>query len=154
MHKNVVPLVGAAAVVAAFSALVLAQEMKADRAIKYRQGVFQAMGWNFYSVLGPMTKGEIPYNKEQAVKAATYLSQLAVMPYDGFVPGSDKGAPTKAKPEIWKERAKFDKLAQDMQGETVKLVAAAQTGDPAALRTAVTATGRACKNCHDDFRNE
>jgi cytochrome c556 len=154
MNKNVVPALSALAVIGAFSAAVLAQEMKADRAIKYRQGVFQAMGWNFYSVLGPMTKGEIPYNKDQAVRSATFLSQLALMPYYGFVPGSDQGAPTKAKPEIWKETAKFEKLQQDMQAETVKLVAAAQTGDPAALKTAVTNTGRACANCHDDFRNK
>jgi cytochrome c556 len=87
------------------------------------------------------------------VRSATFLSQLALMPY-GFVPGSDQGAPTKAKPEIWKETAKFEKLQKDMQAETVKLVAAAQTGDPAALKTAVTDTGKACANCHDDFRNK
>lgn len=154
MKRNVVPVLSALALVATFSAAVIAQEMKADRAIKFRQGVFQAMGWNFYSVLGPMVKGEIPYNKDQAVRSATYLNQLAAMPYEGFVPGSDQGAPTKAKADIWKERSKFDKMAQDMQAETVKLVAAAQTGDPAALRTAVTTTAKACSNCHDDFRNK
>ena len=152
MKKNVVPVLSALAIVAGFSAVVVAQEMKADRAIKYRQGVLQAMGWNFYSVLGPMVKGEIPYNKDQAVRAAGFLSDLSMMPYDGFVAGSDQGAPTKAKPEIWKERPKFDKLAEAMQGETVKLVAAAKTGDPALLRTQVAATGKACSNCHDDFR--
>ena len=130
-----------------------AQDMKPDRAIKFRQGIFNAMGWNFYAVLGPMVKGEIPYNKDQAVRAATFLHELSLMPYDGFVAGSDQGAPTKAKPEIWKDRAKFDQLAQAMQGETTKLIAAAQTGDPAQLRTAVSATGKACSNCHDDFRN-
>jgi cytochrome c556 len=130
-----------------------AQEQKPDRAIKYRQSVFYAMGWNMYGVLGPMVKGEIPYNKDQAVRAATFLHDLSPMPYDGFIPGSDQGAPTKAKPEIWKDRAKFDQLAQAMQAETTKLVAAAQTGDPAQLRTAVSATGKTCNNCHDDFRN-
>ena len=152
MKKNIVPVIGALAVVASFSALVMAQEMKADRAIKYRQGVFQAMGWNFYAVLGPMAKGEIPYNKDQAVRSATFLNQLASMPYDGFVAGSEVGAPTKAKPEIWKDRAKFDKLAESMQAETVKLVAAANSGDAGQLRTAVGATGKACSNCHDDYR--
>jgi cytochrome c556 len=130
-----------------------AQEMKPDRAIKYRQGIFYAMGWNLYAVLGPMVKGEIPYNKDQAVRAATFLHELSSMPYDGFVAGSDQGAPTKAKPDIWKDRARFDQLAQAMQAETTRLVAAAQTGDPAQLRTAVSATGKACSNCHDDFRN-
>ena len=154
MKKNVVPVIGAVAIVASFSALVMAQEMKADRAIKYRQGVLQAVGWHFGNVLGAMAKGEIPYNKEQAVRSATFVSQLAHMPYEGFVAGSDVGAPTKAKPEIWKERAKFDKAAEAMQAETAKLVAAANTGDIAALRTAVGATGKTCSNCHDDFRSK
>jgi cytochrome c556 len=131
-----------------------AQEVKPDRAIKYRQGVFTAMGWNMYGVLGPMMKGEIPYNKDQAIKAATYLHELSYMPYDGFVAGSDQGAPTKAKPEIWKDRAKFDQLAQAMQSETTKLLAAAQSGDQAQFKSAVSATGKACSNCHDDFRNK
>ncbi|HEY5308119.1 MAG TPA: cytochrome c [Casimicrobiaceae bacterium] len=131
-----------------------AQEIKPDRAIKYRQGVFYAMGWNMYGVLGPMMKGEIPYNKDQAIKAASYLHELAFMPYDGFVAGSDQGAPTKAKPEIWKDRAKFDQLAQAMQAETTKLLAAAQSGDQAQFKSAVSATGKACSNCHDDFRNK
>lgn len=154
MKKKIVPIACAFAVLSAFPMLAGAQDVKPDRAIKYRQGVLQAMGWNFFGILGPMAKGEIPYNKEKAVKAATWTHELAAMPFDGFIPGSDTGAPTKAKPEIWKDRAKFDKLAHDMQAETVKLVAAAQTGDPAALRKAVTATGAACKACHDDFRNK
>ena len=41
-----------------------------------------------------------------------------------------------------------------MQAETLKLVAAAKTGDVAQLRTAVGATGKSCSNCHDDFRNK
>lgn len=154
MKKKIVPIACAFAVLSVLPMLAGAQDVKPDRAIKYRQGVFQAMGWNFFGILGPMAKGEIPYNKDKAVKAATWLHELALMPYDGFIPGSDTGAPTKAKPDIWKDRARFDKLAHDMQAETLKLVAAAQTGDPATLRTAVAATGRSCSNCHDDFRNK
>ena len=151
--KSLVPILGAAAVVAAFSTAVIAQEMKADRAIKYRQGILQAIGWNM-GVLGGMAKGEVPYDKDKSIRAAPFVSELAEMPWDGVVPGSDTGAPTKAKPEIWKDKAKFDKLAKDMQAETLKLVAAAKTGDVAQLRTAVGATGKSCSNCHDDFRNK
>ncbi len=153
MKRNLIPILSAAAVVAAFSTVVLAQEMKPDRAIKYRQGILQAIGWNM-GILGGMAKGDIPYDKAKAVRAATFINELSAMPWDGFVPGSDTGAPTKAKPEIWKDKAKFDKVAEAMQAETVKLVAAANAGDLAALRPAVGAMGKACSNCHDDFRNK
>jgi cytochrome c556 len=151
MNKNIVPALSALAVIGAFSAVVVAQEMKPDRAIKYRQGVMQAIGWHF-GILGGMAKGEIPYNKDQAVRSAMFVNELIKMPFDGFVPVSDTGAPTKAKPEIWKEKAKFDKLAQEMQAETPKLVTAANAGDVAALRATLPGVGKACSNCHEDFR--
>ena len=146
--KQAVPLLAAAALVATFSAAVHAQT--ADRAIKYRQGVLNAMGWHM-GVLGGMAKGTTPYDKDTAARSAKFVQELSGMPWDGFSPGSDSGAPTKARPEVWKEKPKFDKLAQDLQVETAKLASAAGT-DLAALRGAIGTTGRACTNCHDDFR--
>lgn len=82
MNRNLIPILSAAAVVAAFSTVVLAQEMKPDRAIKYRQGIMQAQGWQL-GVLGAMAKGNVPYNKEQAVRAATFVEQLSHMAWEG-----------------------------------------------------------------------
>jgi cytochrome c556 len=147
--KQAVPILAALAVVGAFSTAVYAQS--ADRAIKYRQGILQGMGWHM-GVLGGMAKGERPYDKDVATRSANYVNDLAAMAWEGFTPGSESGAPTKAKPEIWKEKAKFDKHATDLRLETAKLVSAAGT-DLAALRTAIGSTGRACSNCHDDFRS-
>ncbi len=152
MNRTAVAATSAFAVVAVFSAAVLAQDMRPDRAIKYRQGIMQAQGWHM-GVLSRMAKGEIPYNKDQAVRSATFVNELVRMPWDGFVPVSDSGN-TKAKPEIWKDKAKFDKLAQEVQQETPKLVTAANSGDVAQLRTAVAAVGKACNNCHDDFQSK
>jgi cytochrome c556 len=146
--KPVVPVLTALAVAGAFATVVHAQSP--DRQIKYRQGILQGMGWHM-GVLGAMAKGERPYDAQVAARSAKFVHELAEMPWDGFGPGSDAGAPTKAKPEIWKEKAKFDKLGQDLRVETAKLASAAGT-DLAALRGAVGATGKACSNCHDDFR--
>jgi cytochrome c556 len=35
-----------------------------------------------------------------------------------------------------------------------ELAMAAESGDPAAVKTAFGATGKACKACHDEFRME
>jgi len=148
--KRAVPILSALAVVGLFSVAVHAQT--ADRAIKYRQGILQGMGWHM-GVLGAMAKGERPYDKETAARSAKFVNELTDMPWDGFTPGSDAGAPTKAKPEIWKEKAKFDKYAQELKVETTKLASAAGT-DLNALKAAVGPTGKACSNCHDDFRNK
>jgi len=153
LKKQFVPLAGAVMVVGMFSLAVSAQDVKPDRAIKYRQGILQAQGWHA-GVLAAMAKGERPYDKDAAVKSATYLDELVYMAWDGFGPGTEQGAPTKAKPEIWKEPAKFKQYQQALQAETPKLVAAAKTGDVAQLRTALGPVGKACSNCHDDFREK
>ena len=152
-RATLVPVAVALAVAGIFSAVVSAQTVPPDRSIKYRQSIMTAQGWQL-GTLGAMAKGDRPYNKDEAVRSATYLSQLLQMPWEGYGPGTDKGAPTRVKPEIWKDPAKFKQLGDAAQAESLKLVAAAQTGDVAALRTGVGAMGNACNNCHDDFRNK
>jgi cytochrome c556 len=142
--------------VALFGALAMsasAQDVKPDRAIKYRQGVLQAIGWNM-GPMAAMVKGEKPYDKDEFLKRATWVSELATMPFEGFTPGSDQGAPTKAKPEIWKDMAKFKQLGEAMQASSVKLVAAAKVGTLDAVKGPFGDLGKTCSNCHDDFRNK
>lgn len=152
-RATLVPVLGAVAVVGIFSAVVSAQTAPPDRAIKFRQAIMTAQNWNM-GILGAMAKGDRPYNKDEAVRAATNVSLLLQMPWDGYTPGSDQGAPNRAKPEIWKEPAKFKQMGEVAQADSMKLVTAAQTGDIAALRTAVGVMGKTCNNCHDDFRSK
>jgi len=153
LKNTVAPLLAALAVVGTFSLAVSAQDVKPDRAIKYRQGIMTAQGWQA-GILAAMAKGERPYDKDTALRSATFLNELIQMGWEGFPPGSDQGAPTKAKPDIWKEPAKFKQRAEAAMAETPKLVAAAKTGDLAQLRTALGPVGTACSNCHDDFRSK
>ena len=148
--KQAVPILAALAVVGAFSTAVYAQT--ADRAIKYRQGIMGGQGWHM-GILGGMAKGSRPYDKDVAARSAMFVDQLMLMHSEGFIAGSEKGAPTKAKPEIWTQKAKFDKYAQDAKMETAKLASAAGNGLDA-LRAAIGPVGRSCNNCHEDFQNK
>jgi cytochrome c556 len=76
---------------------------------------------------------------------------MSKLPWAGFVEGSDKGD-TKAKPQIWAEKAKFNEYAEKMQAEMAKLDAAAKTGNLDSIKAAVGAVGGSCKTCHDAFR--
>lgn len=73
------------------------------------------------------------------------------LPWAAFGPGTDKGD-TKAKADIWNNKAKFDDYANKMQADMAKLTAATKTGNLDAIKTAVNAVGGSCKSCHDDFR--
>lgn len=140
-------------IASAAATALFAQEMRPDRAIRYRQGVMYAMNIHL-GVLNRMSKGEIPFSKESAVRSATFAVELSAMPWDGFVPVSFDGGKTKAKAEIWKDKASFDKLAEAMRAELPKLLTAAQSGDVARLKPVLSAVNDSCTNCHDKFVNE
>ena len=125
-------------------------EVKPEEDIRYRQSVMNVIGRNFGGVLGAMAKGERPYDQAAAVKAASLVEMLSTLPASAFGPGTEKGAPTKADPKIWKESAKFKAAYDKMVAEVAKLPAAAK--DLTSLKAQVAETGKACKACHDDFR--
>ncbi|MBS0319764.1 MAG: cytochrome c [Proteobacteria bacterium] len=134
-----------------FAHPAVAQDVKPDRAIKYRQSVLRAMDYNM-DILEAMVKGETPPNKEVAAQSALFVEQLSHMPWSGFGPGTDQGAPTKARPEIWKDPEKFKSLQNDLMAATAKLAASAKSGDVAQWKGDFSAVADACRNCHRSFR--
>ena len=59
---------------------------------------------------------------------------------------------SKAKPEIWQERAKFMQAYQQFQVAADGLWSTAQGSDVAAIRERHRAAAKTCANCHDSFR--
>lgn len=130
-----------------------AQFQKPEDAIKYRQSAFTVMA-NHFGRVAAMAQGKVPFDAKVAADNTAIVVTMSKLPYTAFGDGTDKGLPTRAKPEIWKEHAKFNDLASKMQGEVVKLDAAARAGNLDALKAAVGAVGGSCKACHDDYRAE
>lgn len=143
-------------VLAAFAACVVipasAQFAKTEDAIKYRQSALFVMQQNFGRVAG-MAAGKIPFDAKVAVESAAVAEFVAKLPWAGFGPGMDKGE-SKAKSDIWTNKAKFDDYASKLQTEMAKLNLATKSGNLDNIKVAVNATGGACKSCHDDFRNK
>ncbi len=137
----------------ALAAPALAQFRKPEDAVKYRQSVMFTMGNHFYSRLGAMANGRIPFDAKAAADNADVVLTLSRLPWVAFGPETNVGK-TDAKPAIWTEQAKFKDLSEKMQAEVVKLQAASRTGDIEALKTAYRATSSACKSCHDSFTNQ
>jgi cytochrome c556 len=144
---------GIATIAAALaSGAALAQTVKPEDAIKYRQGVMRAMGWNF-GPMAAMVKGDIPFDKGKFARNAQWVAELSPMPWEGFMPGTETGD-TKAKADIWLDQDKFKKLAEKMEMEASKLAEVAKTGDEARMKAQFSDTAKACKACHDDFRKK
>ncbi len=128
-----------------------AQFQKPEDAIKYRQAAFTVMSTHFGRIAA-MAQGKAPFDAKAAADNAAIVLEMSKLPYTAFGEGTDKGLPQRAKPEVWKEPAKFKAAAEKKQGEVVKLDAAAKTGSLDAIKTAVGAAGQSCKACRDDFR--
>ena len=125
---------------------------KPEDAIKYRKASFVVTAAHFGRI-GAMAQGKAPFDAKVAAESADIVANMSKLPWAGFGEGTDVGE-TKAKPEIWKQGAKFKEAADKFQQEAVKLQAAAKGGKEADVKAAFTATAGTCKGCHDDFRNK
>ena len=139
----------AALVLAAAAVPVLAQQMKAENQVKYRRAAYQLMNLNF-SNLDAMATDKKPFNRDEAARNAEFVALLATVPKGFFGEGTDKD--TRAKPEIWKNRAYFDAKMDKMAGEAAKLPAIVKAGDMGAFKRQVHDLNEACKACHDEYR--
>ncbi len=129
-----------------------AQFAKPEDAIKYRKSALFVMQQNFGRVAA-MAAGKAPFDPKVAAESAAVAEYMARLPWAAFGEGTDKGE-TRAKPELWKESAKFKEYADKMQAEMAKLAVAAKAGNLDGIKTAVGATGSACKSCHDAYRKD
>ena len=129
-----------------------AQFAKAEDAIKYRKSALFVMQQNFGRVAA-MAAGKAPFDAKVALDSATNAEFVAKLPWAAFGEGTDKGD-TRAKPEIWKDSAKFKEAADKMQVELGKVAVAAKAGNVDALKTAFGPAAATCKGCHDNFRKD
>jgi cytochrome c556 len=129
----------------------LAQSAGAQ-AVAARQANFKQLGGAFKTI-NDQLKTDAP--DMAAIKAAAAKMQtLAAHEPEWFPAGSgpEAGVKTGAKPEIWSDAAGFATAVTGLQAATAKLAAAANSGDLAAVKAQVPATGGACKACHDKYR--
>lgn len=142
----------ASMLIAALAVPAHAQFAKPEDAVKYRKASLTVLGTHF-GRLGAMASGRVPYDAKAAADNADVIATVAKLPWAAFGEGTDKGE-TRAKPEIWKESAKFKDAADKAQAELGKVVAAAKTGNLDALKAAMGPAGSSCKACHDNFRKD
>jgi cytochrome c556 len=146
-------LLGASLAATAVALAQSAQPSKAELAIRYRQALYFVLGSNF-APLGAVVQGKAPYDAKDFEKRAERVAFIADMLPESFGPDSQSGAQTAAKPEIWTNRAEFDKLLADMQDKTLALAQASQGSNLEAIKPAFVAAAQTCKNCHDKFKEK
>lgn len=135
-------------------------QMKPEDAIKTRQAGFKFMGWNMGKIKAQAVDGAVPFNKDQVLNAALAIKGVANSGMGAlFVDGTDvKSAPvkTRALPEMFdpKNLEERNKIASNWVQQSNKLAEVAATGDQAAIKAQFGELGKACKSCHDKYREE
>lgn len=126
----------------------------ARKAIEVRKAVFTLIANNFKPI-GDTLQGKAQYDAAEIQKRAARVAFLADFIGEGFPEVSNTGLPdTKAKPEIWTDRAGFDKKVADFREHTATLAKLSATEKTAsdAFKTAAAAVGQDCKGCHEAYK--
>jgi cytochrome c556 len=147
-------------VLSACAASIAYAQMKPEDAINARQSIMRVVVLNFGPVAG-MAQGKIPFNKDVFVTNALRLESVWAMNPSRFylagthepVAGSKRASFTEAKSTIWSDPDGWKKANAALTQAIGKLAAAARSGDEAAMKSAAGGVGKACKGCHDDFRD-
>jgi cytochrome c556 len=156
MNKRIslllVPVVALAAL--ASSVAVAQQAPKPENLIKWRQSAYQVIAWNTGRIKASV---DGTYNKDEVIKAANTIAALANTGLGALFPaGTETGKgwhDTTAKPELFKEAAKVGELNANFTKEANELAKVALTGDVNAVKEQHGKLTKACKACHDNFRN-
>jgi cytochrome c556 len=144
---------GAAAALGATLAAGQDQETL-EKAVAARQGLMRLIVWEA-GPLFAMAKGDVPYDAAVAQANAKDLNTLAQYGADAlFLPGTSRdelGDKTAALPAIWQDREKFVHNFGALGEQTAKVEDAAGKGQDE-FTAAVAELGKACGNCHENFR--
>jgi len=145
---------GATLLMGAAAAALAQTATPAEKAIEYRQAVFKVVAGNF-GPLAQSAQGKLELQPAAARQYAERLAQIAQFAGDAF-PDISREGKTRARPDIWSNRAEFDQLLKDLNDATRSLAAvtANAAAKPEDFKAAVGAVGNSCKSCHDKFREK
>ena len=126
----------------------------ARQAIENRKAVFTLIGNNFKPV-GEILRGTATYESVDVDKYTARVSFLAGFLSDAF-PDISKIGDTQAKPEVWSNRADFDKRLNDFTQHAAALsqLTKQHGGNAEAFKAAARNVVQDCKGCHDNYRNK
>ena len=146
-------LVVSAVLLAAVAAAAQAQGQpsKAEQALKYRKAVYQAIAWNF-GPMSAMAQGKIPYEAKEFEMRAQRVAALTPMLSESYSPDTQSVTGSKAKPELWSNRADFDAKMKTLVERSATLASVSKGGDFEKSKAAFLDTANACKSCHDKYK--
>jgi len=141
----------AGAIVAA-SVPAVAQQSKPEDLLKLRQGLMQTLKAEWVPIAAfAAGKADLPADAAQRAENMAMVAKLAPI---GWAKGTEALPNAETKPEAFGAKsAQFLDGWKALAAESTKLAAAAKAG-PDALKAQAAATGKLCKGCHEEFKQD
>ena len=140
------------------SSAVVAQQLKPEDMMKFRQAGYKFMAWNMGKIKGQAEGPADKFDKALTLNAALAIKGIANSGMGAlYGPGTDKAigdVKTRVKPEFFDPANKDElgKIAGNFVQQANKLAEVAAGGDQKAIQAQFGEMGKACKACHDKFR--
>ncbi len=123
-------------------------------AVKARQAHMQLYSFNL-GALGAMAKGDVEYDAEAAMAAASNIAALAAFNQAAYwLPGTSNaelGKETRALPKIWEAGSTAGQINEELATASAQLAAVAGDGK-AEMAAGLGGVGKACGDCHKAYR--
>ncbi len=136
----------------------VAQELKPEDKVKYRQAGYAFMAWNMGKIKAQVVDGTQPFSQTQVSAAANAIAAIANSGmgalYSPDTLGKTGFKPTRLKENFFQEQEEVRKIAMNFTEQANKLAEVAAMGDKAEIAKQFNEVGKACKACHDKFRAE
>lgn len=130
----------------------VAQQLKPEEALTLRQGLMLALKTQWMPI-GAFAAGKADAPAD-AVARAENVAAIAKLAPIGWAKGTENLPKAETKAEAFGAKAAaFHDDWKSFAAEADKLVVAAKAG-PDALKTQAAATGKLCKGCHEEFKED
>jgi len=133
--------------------LTMAHQQTGDDRVDYRQGAYKIMGWQM-GILGDMARGEKPFDHKRAQEAARNLQWAERLTATTYSPDTKGAKKTRLLQKAWNEMDTFADRGRSLKTEINQLLMALEAGDEAKAKGHIGSVGKACKACHDDYREK
>jgi cytochrome c556 len=122
----------------------------AQTAFEHREDTMKRMGRAFYTTIGRVVRGKAELDQKTVEAAETIVTLAPTIPT--LFPAWSNIGDSKMKPEITTAGPRVSEIVAGVRKAADGLLAAAKSGDKAALAAAYKIQDDACEACHRDFR--
>lgn len=123
--------------------------LKPDDVIAARQAAFDLMAG---TLIGMKAAVDGNQDVKQLVDPAKGIASWGRSIPNMFPDGTQQGHNTKARPEVWSDRANFEKAAANLVAAADRLSQLAEANDKSGFATQYQAMTQACGACHRSYR--